>query len=156
MVVLKLGSRQLVLPVAVCAALMLVAAGCSFSQSSRSSSESSSASSRSSSGGGGAPDSGGEVVQETLFSYQAEVSALTVLYAVSGGEPGNFQREISEIAKRHNLYNWGNQRETFLGIGKGLRRANVAEDEIDLLPFLGTLQVSNNYTLIFVGYNADN
>lgn len=100
---------------ALCLALV-VAAGCSFSDSSvsisdsiGSSSESSSASSRGREG-----------------AYQDDVRDYTAAYVKSGGQYDTFQSEIASLAKKHGISDWENNKATWYGVGAGLRRGGVA------------------------------
>jgi hypothetical protein len=107
-------------------ATMALSAGCSFSASSESSSESSSASSESSSKSSksSSPDS-----KES--AYRDDVRDYTEAYAKSGGQFDAFQRQIGELARRHDITNWEDSLVTYEGIGAGLGRARVNQVQVD-------------------------
>jgi len=129
----------------------------SFSASSRSSSSPSrwlSASSRS--GRSAKPDEkpGETSVRATQNSFQEEVSALTVLYAQSGGSADDFHREVGTAAQRHGISFWEGVPAAYEAIGRGLARAQVPKEAFAYLPFLQNLKTSAHYGLISSSYNA--
>jgi len=124
----------------------LLLSGCSFSTSSKHSSKSSSSPSRSSSGGGE------ESVQQATTSLQEEVEALAILYVGSSGSTTDFQREIGQIAKGHGIVDWENNPRIFSAIGMGLKRAGVAKDAVETLPFLQGLETSPYYPRIMAPF----
>ncbi len=121
---------------------------CSFSHSSYSSSSPSRSSSKSSEGSE-------EQVQETNNSYQEEVSSLAVIYVGSQGDSQGFHRELADISARHGINDWGNDRGTFLAIGRGLSRANVSQDSIQHLSFLHGIKALPLYGAVFAGYEGE-
>lgn len=129
-----------------CLFAALILSGCSFGHSSYSSSSPSRSSSRSSKG---TPTK----VQQTHSSYQEEVSSLAVVYAGSQQDAQSFHRELARISSRHGISDWGNDRGTFLAIGRGLKRANVAKSTIQYLSFLDDLKSLPYYGTIFSGYD---
>jgi len=128
--------------------IALFLSSCSFGDSSYSSSSPSRSSSRSSKG---SP----EQVQKTHSSYQEEVSSLAVLYAGSQNDSQSFHRELARISARHGINDWGDYRGTFLAIGRGMKRANVAKSAIQHLSFLNDLKSLPYYGAIFSGYDGD-
>lgn len=104
--------------------LVLIAAGCSISESvSKSvsspfewSSDSVASSSRSSS-----PNRGEE--------YRTDVRDYTQAYVKSGGDFDSFTRGLSEIASKHGVSNWESDDNTFVGIGQGLKKAGVTSTQ---------------------------
>lgn len=106
------------------AALLL--AGCSISESVKSSSESSSGSISSSSDS--SESSSGSSSKERE-SYRNEVRDYTSAYVKSGGQFENFTRGLDSIATRHDVSNWENDNDTYVGIGAGLRAGGVTQDQ---------------------------
>jgi hypothetical protein len=104
---------------------ILVLAGCSISESVKSSFESSSASVTSSSG---SSTSSGSSSRERE-SYRNEVRDYTSAYVKSGGQFENFTRGLDSIAARHDVTNWEADQDTYVGIGAGLRAANVTPEQ---------------------------
>jgi hypothetical protein len=98
--------------------------GCSFSDSSKSSSESSKSISDSTSSIISSPSS----VSGKSKKYQNEVADYTMAY-VKSSQPGadytTFLKGISDIAAKEGVTNWDQDRLTYMGIGKGLKKANV-------------------------------
>ncbi len=112
-------------------ALLLIAVtalsvGCSLSASSESSSESSSASSESSSKSSKSSSPDGKE-----SAYRDDVSDYTEAYVKSGGQFDAFQRQIGELARRHDITNWEDSLTTYEGIGAGLGRAKVGQVQVD-------------------------
>ncbi len=91
--------------------------GCSFSDSSGSISDSTSSIISS-------PSS----VSGKSKKYQNEVADYTMAY-VKSSQPGvgynSFLKGISDIAAKQGITNWDQDSMTYVGMGKGLRRANV-------------------------------
>ena len=91
--------------------------GCSFSYSSESISDSTSSIISS-------PSS----VSGKSKKYQNEVADYTTAYVKSsqpGGDYTTFLKGISDIAAKEGVTNWDQDRLTYMGIGKGLKKANV-------------------------------
>lgn len=103
-------------------AVALLLVGCSISESVKSSFESSSASLSSSSGSSGSSSNDRE-------SYRNEVRDYTSAYVKSGGQFDNFTRGLDSIAERHDVANWEADNDTYVGIGAGLRAANVTPEQ---------------------------
>ncbi|HSP98082.1 MAG TPA: putative lipoprotein [Candidatus Dormibacteraeota bacterium] len=99
---------------------LLLLVGCSISESVKSSFESSSASLGSSSGSSASSSRERE-------SYRNEVRDYTSAYVKSGGQYENFTRGLDSIAARHNVTNWEDDQDTYVGIGAGLKAANVTQ-----------------------------
>ena len=122
--------------------------GCSFADSSYSSSSPCRSSSRSSAGTS-------EEVQTTQSSYQEEVSSLTVIYVGSQEDSASFHQELVSISSRHGINDWGNNRGTFLAIGRGLKRAKVPKNSIQDLMFLNELKSLPYYGAIYSGFDGE-
>lgn len=141
-------------------ALLLVASlsqgGCSISYSLEKSSDSVSASldsitsiSTSSSGG---EEHEEKKVRETATIYEEDIAAVTVLYVSREKNNDEFQRKVASIAKSHGINDWERENSTFLAMGKGLRRAGVAEDSIANLPYFRSIVGSSKYSEVLKGY----
>ena len=95
----------------------LVIAGCSFSDSSKSISDSTSSIISS-------PSS----ISGKSKKYQNEVADYTMAY-VKSSQPGadytTFLKGLSDIAAKEGVTNWDQDSLTYMGIGKGLKKANV-------------------------------
>lgn len=100
---------------------ILLLVGCSISESVKSSFESSSASSESSSSSGSS--------SKERESYRNDVRDYTSAYVKSGGQFDSFTRGLDSIAKKHNVTNWEADQDTFVGIGAGLKAANVTQEQ---------------------------
>jgi hypothetical protein len=110
-------------PVAVVAVLVL-SAGCgsisdSISSPFESSSHSIASSSRSSS-------------PERAESYRNEVRDYTASYVKSSADVAAFQRGLAGIASRHGVANWEADQETYVGIGQGLKKAQVKPTDFEV------------------------
>ena len=105
-------------PVLICTGVLLLA-GCSISESVKSSFESSASSSASSSGSS----------SKESESYRNEVRDYTSAYVKSGGQFENFTSGLGSIAQRHKITNWEENKDTFVGIGAGLRAGSVTPEQ---------------------------
>ena len=98
-------------------------AGCSISDSvSRSASspfEWSSDSSRSSSEGGSE-------------AYEGDVRDYTEVYLRSGGRFDQFMGGLGRLAMTYGITNWEDDHVTYVGIGRGLKKANVTNVELEV------------------------
>lgn len=133
--------------------LYLLQTGCSISYSLEKSSDSVSASldsftsiSTSSSGEEEAK------VSATATLYEEDVAAATVLYVSSDKNNDTYRRQITSIAENHGISDWEQESSTFFGMGKGLRRAGVAESSIPSLSYFRSIADSPNYSLVLRGY----
>ena len=96
---------------------IFVITSCSFSDSSKSISDSTSSIISS-------PSS----ISGKSKKYQNEVADYTMAYVKSskpGADYNTFLKGISEIAAKEGVTNWDQDSLTYLGIGKGLKKANV-------------------------------
>jgi len=133
----------------------LLQSGCSISYSLEKSSDSVSASldsltsiSTSSSG-----DSAEETkINETGTLFEEDVAAATVLYVSREKTTDDYQRQVASIAKTHGITDWEQDESTYIGMGKGLRRAGVSEESIANLPYFRSLSGSASYSTILKGY----
>ena len=137
----------------ICCSFYMLQTGCSISYSLEKSSDSVSASldsitSISTSSSGGEE----EKVSVTATVYEEDVAAVTVLYVSSEKNNDDYLRQITSIAKKHGISDWEQDSSTFVGMGKGLRRAGVAEASIVSLPYFRSIADGSNYSQVLKGY----
>lgn len=111
---------------------------CSFSDSSGSFSESSESFSKSSNSfsGSSSSDSSDDSSEPSKESsrYQDEVTDYTVAYVRSGStDTFSFQRGLSKLATRQRVVNWEQNQDTYIGIGRGLKKANLNTSSYEAL-----------------------
>ena len=106
-------------------ALLPASLGCSKSSTSEASSESSSRSSGSSSGSSGSSSGPSR--------YVKDVRDYTQQFVLSGGELSSFAPGVAKIAEKRGVTNWEQDRETYEGIGRGLKKAGVSGQRLELL-----------------------
>jgi hypothetical protein len=106
--------------------ISVILSGCSFSESSSSSSESSSNSSE------GSYNSLSSIVSSPSKSskkgerYQDEIVDYTYAYVKSSeADYESFQKGLADIASRQGIVNWEEDPNTYIAIGKGLRKAKI-------------------------------
>lgn len=137
------------------ACLSLLQTGCSISYSLEKSSDSVSASldsftsiSTSSSGGED------EKVSAAISVYQEDVAAVTVLYVSRHEKTDEYQRQVTTIARNHGISDWEQEQSTYIGMGKGLRRAGVSKDSIGNLPYFRSMVADSSaqYSKVMTGY----
>ncbi len=142
--------------------LSVLQVGCSISYSLEKSSDSVSASldsitsistsSTSSTSSSRSEGSEEQKIIETVTVYEEDIAAVTVLYVSREENNEQFQRKVANIARNHGITDWEREESTFLAMGKGLRRAGVAEDSIAALPFFRAIAGSANFSLVLKGY----
>lgn len=113
-------------------AAALLSSGCSISWSLSESSESVSDSSASISGS----SSPKEGIGEAKIPYRDDVANLTMSVVASKFSSGNFIDALSRIAAQRRISDWGSEKATYYGIGKGLKKAGVSKDNIQKQAFL--------------------
>jgi len=148
-----MNSKKYYIYLGLLCSLYLLQAGCSISYSLEQSSDSVSASLESLTSPS-TSSSGGEEAQvsDTAGVYEEDVAAATVLY-VSGKKNNDiYQRQITSIAQNHGISDWEQENSTFVAMGKGLRRAGVAESSILDLPYFSSLAHGPNYSQVLKGY----
>ena len=59
-------------------------------------------------------------------AYRNDVAEYTQAYVQSGGSFEQFTRKLSDIAAQHGISDWESSDDTYIGIGRGLKRANVS------------------------------
>lgn len=102
--------------------------GCSFSKSSESSSESS----KSIFNLASSPlSSSSESLKTKEEKYEQDVADYTAEYVVSSsGELESFKDRLGKLAERHGITNWESDHNTYVGIGRGLRKAKLGKPQI--------------------------
>lgn len=105
--------------------LLVLQSGCSFSYSSKSSSDSSASSSDSSASSSGSSANRTE-------AYEADVRDYTSAYVRSGGDFNSFMAGLGNVASKHGITNWEADNATYVGIGRGLKAANVTQLQVDV------------------------
>ena len=126
---------------------LLASFGCSFWESSRSVSKTASSpfewSSDSSS-----PDA---------VAYREDVRDYTYAYVRSGGDLTAFQRGIGELAERRGVAHWERDEVTCAGIGAGLRKAELDDDQARAFAenLFGSGSGSDSVAGVRRGYEAD-
>ncbi len=120
---LKLFSLPIVLVVAAASLT-----GCSFSKSSESSSDSS----KSIFDSAASPfKSSSDSVGDEKEAYENDVADYTAEFVVSStGTMDNFREHVGELAKDHGITNWESDRYTYLGIGRGMKKAKLGKPQI--------------------------
>lgn len=118
------------LALALCAvAALVLAGGCSISDSISKSSGSFSDSSGSSSDSSGSSSGSSSGPSR----YTRDVRDYTEQFVLSGGEFSNFRPRLAEIAEKRGVTNWEQDQDTYEGIGRGLKRARVSGDRLKQL-----------------------
>jgi hypothetical protein len=103
--------------------LVVLVAGCSFSESSSSPFEWSSDSSASSSGSSS---------RDRSAEYRNDVRDYAAAYVQSGGDFDTFTRGLANIAAKHGVSNWEADNNTYVGIGQGLKKAGLTPMQLDV------------------------
>lgn len=103
-------------------------AGCSFSKSSESSSDSSKSSfDIVSSPFKSSSDSSGDEKEE----FENDVADYTAEFVTSStGTLDDFREHVGELAKDHGITDWENDRYTYVGVGRGLKKAKLGKPQI--------------------------
>lgn len=134
-------------------AAVLIAAGsltaCSFSESSASISGSieSSSDSSSSVSSGSSPKEG---VSKDKQPYRDDIANLTYSIAGTSISATDFPNALARAARQFKISNWSQEKATFYGIGKGLKRAGIAKDAITRQPFLANVLSANPNALKYI------
>ncbi|NOV28363.1 putative lipoprotein [Methylomonas sp. TEB] len=109
--------------------------GCSFSTSSESSSDSIGSLSDSSGGifkSASSPfTSSSDSSRNKRDKYETDVADYTATFVVSSsGTLDSFRGHLSELAESHEITNWETDRNTYVGIGRGLAKAKLGKPQI--------------------------
>ena len=132
---------------------------CSFSDSSISISESIGSSSESSIGS--VASSGSSVSSEAASlskekkAYRDDVANLTYSVAGSSMTARDFPNALARTAGQFKISNWSQEKATFYGIGKGLKRAGIPKENIARQAFLANVLTANKDALSYIqsGYS---
>ncbi len=81
--------------------------------------------------GSSGSSSGGDGKKAQL--YILDVRDLTNLYFTMQNSNGSFINDLSDLALEHKLTNWESSKETYIGIGKGLKKANLSKSNLDYI-----------------------
>jgi hypothetical protein len=102
--------------------------GCSFSTSSERSSDSSAGIFKSAS----SPfTSSSDSSRNKRDKYETDVADYTATFVVSSsGTLDSFRGRLSELAESHEITNWEGDRNTYVGIGRGLAKARLGRPQI--------------------------
>lgn len=114
------------------------------------SSESSSASFGSSSDSSSSPSKSSKkkaTVPEEKQGYLNDVANLTNSVTGSKMTSSDFMNALSRTASQNQISNWESESTTFMGIGKGLKRANVPAAKINDQAFLEDILARNKNAL---------
>jgi hypothetical protein len=65
-------------------------------------------------------------------SYQGDVRDYTIAYVRSGGDFSKFMQGLGGLAQKHGVTNWEADPNTFVGIGRGLKRAGVTPMQLEV------------------------
>lgn len=128
--------------------LVLTLTGCI--SESITSSESSSASFGSSSDSSSSPSKSSKKkasVPEEKRGYLNDIANLTNSVTGSKMTSTDFMNALSRTASQDQISNWESESTTFIGIGKGLKRASVPVAEIKTQPFLQDVLARNQDAL---------
>ncbi len=65
--------------------------------------------------------------------YIRDISDLTRMYFATQRNNGSFVGDLSEVALKHNITNWEASAATYIGIGKGLKRADLSKADLEVI-----------------------
>ena len=139
------SSRLPLLP-ALSLAITTTLAGCSFSYSSGSISDSLESSSGSL-GSSSESSSSKQGISKDKLPYRDDIANLTYSVAGSSMTASEFPNALSRTARQFKISNWSQEKATFNGIGKGLKKAGIAKENIAKQAFLATVLSSNKDAL---------
>ena len=139
------SSRLPLLP-ALSLAITTVLAGCSFSYSSGSISDSLESSSGSI-GSSSESSSSKQGISKDKLPYRDDIANLTYSVAGSSMTASEFPNALSRTARQFKISNWSQEKATFNGIGKGLKKAGIAKENIAKQAFLANVLSSNKDAL---------
>ena len=125
--------------------LLATAAGCSFSDSSASISKSISSPFESSS----ASSPGGKE------AYENDVADYTYAHVISSNQFDTFWKGLANVAERHGVTNWEAEDATYVGIGKGIRRAKLSQAQLEVIAKNLSGGDTKKIKLIQEGYNTE-
>lgn len=118
--------------------------GCSLSDSSVSISDSGSSISKSSS------SSSNRGIPEARQPYRDDVANLTYSVVNSSMTSTEFPTALARTAREFEISDWSQEKATFYGIGKGLRKAGITKNRIATTPILGEVLEANPEALRYI------
>lgn len=123
--------------------------GCSISASSASISGSieSSSDSSSSVSSGSSPKDG---IGKDKLPYRDDVANLTYSIAGSSISAADFPNALARTASQFKISNWSQEKATYYGIAKGLKRAGIARENVARTPFLANVLSANANALKYI------
>lgn len=65
-----------------------------------------------------------------VVSYESDVETLTYLF-IQSGKNHSFSYEIQQIGLEHGITMWQQEASSYLGIGRGLRKAGLKQNDLD-------------------------
>jgi len=122
------------LALAAAAVFVVAQAGCSISDSISASVKSSSSPFKWSSASSPDGEDGADVEDSDdagSSDFVSDVRDYTVTYVQTGAELTAFGSGVGRVAERHGISNWEAERDSYLAIGRGLRKAGVKPDELE-------------------------
>ncbi len=131
-------------------ALVGCLSGCSVSYSTGKSSDAVSAVLDSVSASSPSPGASAAFFEEK--TYIRDIAAATVLYVKEQHDDALFAHTLAIIATDHGVVDWAGQDLTYTGMGRGLRQAGVAEQQIESLSFFRTLVPTARFARLLAGY----
>jgi hypothetical protein len=88
-----------------------------------------------------------EATDKAKSSYTDDVANLTFSIAGSQMSSNDFANALSRTAAQSKISDWAEEKATFTGIGKGLKRAGIAKQNIGQLPYLQKVLTSKKDAL---------
>ena len=70
--------------------------------------------------------------QGRTAAYEADVRDYTSAYVKSGGDVNTFMGGLGNLASKHGITNWEADSATYIGIGRGLKAANVTPTQLEV------------------------
>ena len=120
----------------------LSSSGCSISHSVGASSDSISSLSESSS-----PKDG---IGKDKIPYRDDVATLTFSISGSSLSADEFPVALARTARQYKITDWAQEKATFYGIGKGLKKAGIAKENIPSQDFLRNVLTANKDALKYI------
>ncbi len=96
--------------------------------------------------------SSGGAASDASQQYKNDVGLLTILHLRGRSSAEGFKRDLSDVAARHGVSDWESNGTTFLGVGRGLKRAGVSESEFK--DFLARVSSPDVARLVQRGYDS--
>jgi hypothetical protein len=131
------------------AVFVLSAAGCSVSYSSKSSSDSvgSLSNSVSSPSESSSPKDG---IGKEKIPYRDDVANLTYSVSATSMPPEDFPVALARTAQQFKITDWAQEKATYYGIGKGLKKAGIPKEKIGSQTFLQQVLTYNKDALKYI------